>query len=84
MKHEYKVVDIDEIGMNEEMYINLLGNQGWELININNSPGHYHPVNYVKLYFKREFVMNNTKLSRVNWLENFVFKENSNKHFSRK
>ena len=27
MKHEYKVVDIDEIGMNEEMYINLLGNQ---------------------------------------------------------
>lgn len=53
MKHEYKVVDLDEIGMNEEMYINLLGNQGWELININNEPGHYHPVKYVKLYFKR-------------------------------
>ena len=53
MKHEYKVVDIDELGMNEEMYINLLGNQGWELININNEPGHYHPVKYVKLYFKR-------------------------------
>ena len=29
---EYKVVDIDEIGMQEELYINMLGSQGWEYI----------------------------------------------------
>jgi hypothetical protein len=51
--YEYKVIDIDEVGTKEEMYINLLGSQGWELININNEPAHRLPLIYVKLYFKR-------------------------------
>lgn len=52
-KYEYKIIDIDEIGTREEIYINLLGSQGWELININNEPAHHFPLLYVKLYFKR-------------------------------
>ena len=53
---EYKVVDIDEIGMQEELYINMLGSQGWELININNEPAPSYPVLFVKLYFKRQAI----------------------------
>lgn len=54
--YEYKIIDIDEIGMKEEMYINLLGAQGWELISINNEPAHSLPLLFIKLYFKRPIV----------------------------
>ena len=32
--------------------------------------------------FKREFIMNNTKISKISWLESFVLKNKTEEHFS--
>jgi len=52
-KYEYKIIDIDEVGMPENEYVNLLGMQGWELMQVFNEPHHYCPVTFVKFYFRR-------------------------------
>ncbi len=43
-------------------------------------------THYIKLVsktlFKRKFIMNNTKISKVSWLESFVLKKKPNEHFS--
>jgi hypothetical protein len=53
-KFEYKVVDIDTIKVSEEEFINKMGFEGWELVQIHNEPLDKSPLILVKLYFKRE------------------------------
>ena len=55
-KFEYKVVDIDTVKMSEEEFINKMGSEGWELIQIHNEPLDKSPLILVKLYFKREII----------------------------
>ena len=51
---EYKVVDIDEINQPEDKYLEFMGKEGWELIQINNEPHKNRPLVYVKFYFKKK------------------------------
>lgn len=51
---EYKVVDIDEINQPEDKYLEFMGKEGWELIQINNEPHKNRPLVYIKFYFKRK------------------------------
>jgi hypothetical protein len=51
---EYKVFDIDTVKQPEEEFINKMGSEGWELIQIFNEPVDKSPLILVKLYFKRE------------------------------
>jgi hypothetical protein len=53
-KFEYKVFDIDTVKEPEEEFLNKMGLQGWELIQIHNEPLDKVPLILVKLYFKRE------------------------------
>ena len=53
-KFEYKVFDIDTVKEPEEEFLNKMGSQGWELIQIHNEPLDKVPLILVKLYFKRE------------------------------
>jgi hypothetical protein len=53
-KFEYKVFDIDELEQSEEEFINKMGSEGWELVQIHNEPLDKAPLILVKLYFKRE------------------------------
>ena len=55
-KFEYKVFDIDELDHPEEEFLNKMGSEGWELIQIHNEPVDKSSLILVKLYFKR--VMN--------------------------
>ena len=51
---EYKVVDIDKICISEEMLLNKMDNDGWELFFIHNEPLNEYPVMLVKFYFRRK------------------------------
>jgi hypothetical protein len=53
-KFEYKVFDIDTVKEPEDIFLNRMGDDGWELISINNEPLNNRPSVLVKLYFKRE------------------------------
>jgi hypothetical protein len=53
-KFEYKVFDIDTVKQSEEEFINTMGSEGWELVQIHNEPMDKSPLILVKLYFKRE------------------------------
>ena len=51
---EYKVVDIDKICISEEMLLNKMDNDGWELFFIHNELLNEYPVMLVKFYFRRK------------------------------
>ena len=53
-KFEYMVFDIDTVNEPEGIFLNRMGDDGWELISINNEPLNNRPAKLVKLYFKRE------------------------------
>ena len=53
-RFEYKVFDIDTVKQPEEEFINKMGSEGCELIQIFNEPVDKSPLILVKLYFKRE------------------------------
>ena len=53
-KFEYMVFDIDTVDEPEDIFLNRMGEDGWELISINNEPLNNRPSVLVKLYFKRE------------------------------
>jgi hypothetical protein len=53
-KFEYMVFDIDTIEEPEDIFLNKIGDEGWELITINNEPLSNRPVKLIKFYFKRE------------------------------
>ena len=53
-KFEYKVFDIDTVKQSEEEFINRMGSEGWELVQIHNEPVDKSSLILVKLYFKRE------------------------------
>ena len=55
-KFEYKVFDIDELDQPEKEFINKMGSQGWELVQIHNEPVDKSSLILVKLYFKREII----------------------------
>ena len=50
-KFEYKVFDIDTVKQSEEEFINKMGSEGWELVQIHNEPMDKSPLILVKLYF---------------------------------
>mgnify|MGYP006879113197 FL=1 len=52
-KFEYMVFDIDTIEEPEDIFLNKMGDEGWELITINNEPLNNRSSVLVKLYFKR-------------------------------
>ena len=51
---EYKVVDIDEVPQKEADFLNHMGKEGWEMVQVNNEPINYRPAKLVKFYFKRK------------------------------
>lgn len=53
-KFEYKIIDIDTVEQSEHEFVNKMGSEGWELIQIFNEPVDKAPITLVKLYFKRE------------------------------
>jgi len=53
---EYRVFDIDTVKEHEDIFLNKMGNDGWELITINNEPLSNRSIKLVKFYFKREIV----------------------------
>ena len=53
-KFEYKVFDIDKVGMSEESLLNEMSSKGFELCWINNEPLDGHPIIIIKFYFKRK------------------------------
>jgi hypothetical protein len=53
-KFEYMVFDIDTVNEHEDIFLNKMGADGWELICINNEPLNNRPTVLVKFYFKRE------------------------------
>ena len=55
-KFEYKVFDIDELEQPEEEFLNKMGLEGWELVQIHNEPVDKSSLILVKLYFKREIL----------------------------
>jgi hypothetical protein len=55
-KFEYKVFDIDELELPEEEFLNKMGSEGWELVQIHNEPVDKSSLILVKLYFKREIL----------------------------
>jgi hypothetical protein len=46
--------DIDELDHPEEEFLNKMGSEGWELVQIHNEPVDKSSLILVKLYFKRE------------------------------
>ena len=52
-KFEYMVFDIDTIEEPEDIFLNKMGDECWELITINNEHLNNRPSVLVKLYFKR-------------------------------
>lgn len=52
-KFEYMIFDIDTVNEPEDIFLNKMGANGWELIGINNEPLNNRPSVLVKLYFKR-------------------------------
>ena len=53
-KFEYKVIDIDTVKESEDEFLNKMGSEGWELVQIHNEPVDKSSLILVKLYFKRE------------------------------
>ncbi len=51
---EYRVVDIDKVGISDENFLNKMDSGGWELFLINNEPQHEYPSILVKFYFRRK------------------------------
>ena len=51
---EYKVVDIDKIGITEENLLNKMDADGWELFFIHNEPLNEYPSMLVKFYFRKK------------------------------
>ena len=62
---EYKVIDIDKIGIPEESLLNKMNSDGWELFFIHNEPLHEYPGMLVKFYFrKKKFLYTSRKKTR--------------------
>jgi len=55
-KFKYMVFDIDTVNEPEDVFLNKMGEDGWDLITINNEPLNSHPTKLVKLYFKKEIL----------------------------
>ena len=51
---EYKVIDIDKIGITEENLLNEMDSDDWELFFIHNEPLNEYPSILVKFYFRRK------------------------------
>ena len=51
---EYKVIDIDKIGITEENLLNKMDSDGWELFFIHNEPLNEYPSILVKFYFRKK------------------------------
>lgn len=51
---EYKVVDIDEVRQKEADFLNYMGKEGWEMVQVNNEPLNKSSAKLVKFYFKRK------------------------------
>ena len=60
---EYRVIDIDKVGISEENLLNRMDSDGWELLFIHNEPLQKYPNMLVKFYFKRK---------RLSFLEKFL------------
>ena len=50
---EYRVIDIDKVGISEENLLNRMDTDGWELFKIHNEPLHEYPSMLIKFYFRR-------------------------------
>ena len=59
---EYRVIDIDEVGISEENLLNRMDSDGWELFFIHNEPLNEYPSMLVKFYFRKK---------RLSFLEQF-------------
>ena len=59
---EYRVIDIDKVGISDENFLNKMDSDDWELFFINNEPQHEYPRTLVKFYFRRK---------RLTFLEKF-------------